>query len=146
MRLLRWSASVLVIVVLAMSVAGCGSAADDGSNGASSETPTEPGLYDVDDGKVQALGVLEYFPVEGGFWAVVNRRPGEPASVEAPIVAVVLNANQLDIDLESLGGAYVLVTGERSEAASVRMSGPEILADSIERVVEASVDETGAGD
>lgn len=152
MRFVILAAAVLVAAALFV---GCGQANDEGTTstgapgegdgtqttgaeGPSSATPAPPGLYDVEGGRTQALGVLAFRDLEGGFWAVVDAFEGQP-SEEAKVVAVIANAEALGVDLESLDGKYVAAEGKLLDGASIRMAGPELEADSLERVEEMTV-------
>jgi hypothetical protein len=90
-----------------------------------------PGLYELEDGSVQAIGTLEWVDLEGGFWAVTD---GTAAGDEGGNVAVIANGDELDADLSALDGRTVSVIGERFDGASIRMAGPEIIADSVEEI------------
>jgi len=74
------------------------------------------------------LGTLEWVDLEGGFYAVTGA-PGDGGTV-----AVVANADEFASELENLTGSTVFITGRRSEDASVRMAGPEVVIDSIVKI------------
>lgn len=105
----------------------------------SSAVLAPPGLYEVEGGKTQALGVLDYRDIEGGFWVVVDTAVAEDAA-KADVVAVIPNAEDLGVDLESMKGNYVSATGTKLDGASIRMAGPEIEADTIEVVSDTNVE------
>jgi len=84
------------------------------------------GLYDLEGGMVQAIGTLAYVDIEGGFWAVVG---GDDATI-----AVIQNADEFTDAIPALDGRTVSVVGERFDGASIRMAGPEIIAQSIEEL------------
>lgn len=88
-----------------------------------------PGLYDLDDGTVQAVGTVEYLDLEGGFWAVIGG--GEAEGDVGKLVAVVANGDDYAQVFKELEGLSVIVTGTRLEGASTRMAGPEIEATSV---------------
>lgn len=90
-----------------------------------------PGLYDLEDGTVQAIGTLEWVDLEGGFWAVTGATGENP---EPTTLAVIANGNELADTLEPLAGKQVSVLGRRLDGASIRMAGPEIEADRIEEL------------
>lgn len=94
-----------------------------------------PGLYDLDDGTVQAIGTLEYVDLEGGFWAVIGGTAAD--GDEGRVVAVIANGDSLLDTIEPLAGQQVLVTGTRLDGVSIRMAGPEIEADAITALNEA---------
>jgi len=83
-----------------------------------------PGLYDLTDGTVQAIGTLEHRDLEGGFWAVIDRT--EAAGDEGTVVAVIANADKFTKETEQLEGLGVIAVGTRLKGASIRMAGPEI--------------------
>lgn len=127
----------LLLAIALFLVPGCAAAEDD------AETPPpaaeEPGdggsdlrlangLYDLEDGKVQALGVLEYVNLEGGFYAITGSPEGEGN------IAVIANADEFASELRDLEGKTVSVIGTRSDAPSIRMAGPEIFAESIDEI------------
>jgi len=126
-----------VIATLPAALAGCG-ATDESPAPSASSTPgggpaggmkIAPGLYDLDDGTVQAVGIVEYRDLEGGFWAVVG---GSEAEGDAgKIVAVIANGGDFAQQFEQHAGLSMIVTGVRLEGASIRMAGPEIRATSV---------------
>jgi len=91
-----------------------------------------PGLYDMVDGTVQAVGTLERSDLEGGFWAVVGGT--EADGNVGTVVAVIANGDEMADQLTALEGRTVTVLGTRLEGASVRMAGPEIEATSVEEL------------
>jgi hypothetical protein len=93
-----------------------------------------PGLYDLEDGTAQALGILEWRDLEGGFWAILSTTGAD--SAEGTVVAVIAPGTDLDETFESLKGKMVLVTGTRFEGASIRMAGPEIVPTAIEEITD----------
>lgn len=135
------TASILIALVLAFALVGCATSPETepgtGSippvdGGAASGSRLAPGLYDLEDGTAEALGTLEYRDLEGGFWAIVGGTESEGNLGE--VVAVVVNPDEFADQLEALKGKTVLVTGTRSEGASVRMAGPEIVITAIEEI------------
>jgi len=96
---------------------------------ATSDLRLAPGLYDLQDGTVQAAGTLDYVDLEGGFWAVIGGTQSEGDQGE--IVAVIVNADEFPDQTAQGRGRAVLVEGRRVEGASIRMAGPEIEATSI---------------
>lgn len=140
---------LMLAVTLALGVVGC-------VNGASEQVPqtgttpegtpptslgvvAAPGLYDVEGGKTQALGTLDYRDLESGFWAVVDTAVPEDAAT-ADIVAVIPNADELGVDLESMKGSYVSAIGTKLEGASAQQAGPQIEAEKIEIVTDTTVE------
>lgn len=94
--------------------------------------PRAPGLTDLPDGRVQALGRLARIDLEGGFWAIV----GSDGTAEGTsgIVAVIANADAWEKKLWDLEGSVVIAVGRRFEGVSIRMAGPEIV---VEELYEA---------
>ena len=137
--------ALLLALAMAVVLTACGSSETD--NEASPPSPDTgagemrlaPGLYDLDDGSVQAIGTLEWVDLEGGFWAVTD---GTAAGDEGGNVAVIANGDELQATLEPLEGLPVSVIGERFDGASIRMAGPEIVAET----VEAMSDTPGAAE
>ncbi|MBW6469527.1 MAG: hypothetical protein K0B85_10280 [Coriobacteriia bacterium] len=140
----------VLAILLALSLAavlGACSPTDD-PNGEGSAPPDDtgagemrlaPGLYDLADGSIQAIGTLEWVDLEGGFWALTD---GTAAGDEGGNVAVIANGDELRSTLEPLEGQQVSVIGERFDGASIRMAGPEIVAET----VEAMSDTPGAAE
>jgi len=94
----------------------------------------QPGIYDAPRGRVRVVGIFDRVELEGGFWAVVGVAPTESAA--SRVVAVIVNAEELGLDLMSLRGRYVEAIGTIVEGASVRMAGPEVEARSITIIAE----------
>jgi hypothetical protein len=85
-----------------------------------------PGLYDLEDGSVVAVGTVEYRDLEGGFWAVIG---GTEAEGDAgTVVAVIVNGDEFAGDFRGNVGLSLEVYGERAGDVSSRMAGPEITA------------------
>ncbi len=132
--------ALLVLGVLALTLVGCAATAepvpDQSVTPPSGEPMTgtrlAPGLYDLDDGTVQAVGTLEYRDLEGGFWAVIGGTEAD-GNVGA-VVAVVNNPADFEAQLKALDGKTVLVSGTRFDGASIRMAGPEIVVSAIEEI------------
>jgi len=135
-------AAVLAATVPAAGLAACSSGAGDAASPAPSATasvapegaPAEPaagtrvapGLHDLEDGIVVAVGTVEYRDLEGGFWAVIG---GTEAEGDAgTVVAVLTNGDQFANELRGNEGLSFEVYGERAGEVSIRMAGPEITA------------------
>jgi hypothetical protein len=88
-----------------------------------------PGLYDLGDGTLRAVGTVEYRDLEGGFWAVVGE--AEAGSDAGKVVAVISNGAACAAQLKELQGLSVIVDGTGLDDASTRMAGPEITATSV---------------
>jgi hypothetical protein len=135
--------SAAVIAALPAALAGCSAGATDVPPAPSaSSTPgagsppgmkIAPGLYDLEDGTVQAVGTVEYRDLEGGFWAVVGGTEAE--GDVGKVVAVIANGDEYAQQLKELEGLSAIIDGTRLEGASTRMAGPEITAT---KVVAAS--------
>ena len=141
---------LIAVLMLALALSGCAAADSDGSSdGAEEPPPSEespslemvapPGIYDLPGGDSQALGILTYRDLEGGFWAVANTAIPEEAAT-ADIVAVVLPAEGLEVDLQTMNGEYVSVVGTRSDGPSIYMAGPIIEAKTVEVVSDTAVE------
>jgi hypothetical protein len=133
---------LISILLAAMLLVGCGSNDEGGSAGTTAQGTAggqtddttggkQPGLNDLADGRKEAVGVLDHRDLEGGFWAIVQATEGEPTE-EAPVVAVLANAEALGVDLEDLQGSYVRAEGSIVDGPSIRMAGPEMEADLLE--------------
>lgn len=127
---------MLAAAGLAAALAACGGgtsaspAPSSPAPGASSAgTKMAPGLYDLEDGTVQAVGTVEFRDLEGGFWAVIGGTEAE--GDVGKTVAVIANGADYAQQLEDLEGLSVIVTGSRLEGPSIRMAGPEIKATSV---------------
>ncbi len=138
-------AAVLLIVsgLLVPAVAGCGSS-KPAEEGTSTTQPDSlgmfapPGLYDLDGGRTQAFGVLAYRDLEGGFWAVVDALPGDSAE-EATVIAVLVGAEELGVDLTALEGGLVLAEGRMADGVSIFMAGPELVVDTVTEATDTIV-------
>jgi hypothetical protein len=129
--------------LLAPALAGCGSS--EPSEATTSTTLPDslgmfapPGLYDLEGGRTQAFGVLVYRDLEGGFWAVVDAQLGEPND-EAPVIAVLVGAEELGVDLAALDGGFVLAEGTLSDGVSAQMAEPELLVDTVKEATDTIV-------
>lgn len=121
---------VIAMATLVAAVAGCAPAAPPaGAPGDPAGSSLAPGLYPLPDGKVQAIGTLEYRDLEGGFWAVIDGSAAGGA--EGAVVAVIANADEFAEETGGLAGTGVIVVGTQLDGASIRMAGPEVDATSI---------------
>jgi hypothetical protein len=138
------AAAVLLSALAVAAVAACG----DGSEGASpspadsapasggSASPDPaagskmaPGLYDLEDGSVVAVGTVEFADIEGGFWAVIGGTAAE--GNEGEVVAVIVNGEEFADQFRANAGLSFEVYGERGGEVSIRMAGPEMIADRV---------------
>lgn len=126
--------ALALALVVGVAIAGCAAAEspDTGTpgdgGGAAGGLRLANGLYDQEDGSVIALGVLEWVDLEGGFYALTGSPDGDGT------IAVIANADEFEDELEALVGKTVQVTGARSDGASIRMAGPEVVIESIEEI------------
>jgi hypothetical protein len=128
-----------LVLVTALALTGCATSPDEPDvvtpptdGGAASGSRLAPGLYDIDGGKAQAVGTLEWKDLEGGFWAIIGGTESEGNL--GTVVAVIANGADFADQLEGLEGHTVMATGTRLDGASIRMAGPEIEIDSIEEI------------
>ena len=136
------AAAVLLTALVAAGVTACGG----GAGGEASPAPTAsppassggvpigpeagtkmaPGLYELENGSVVAVGTVEYRDLESGFWAVIG---GTEAEGDAgKIVAVITNGDDFAPLFRDNEGLSFEVYGHRAGEASIRMAGPEITA------------------
>jgi len=140
MNRVAWLLATLALALASVSCAPS-PAPDTPSPGAapptdsSGSTRLAPGLYDMPDGTVQALGTLEHRDLEGGFWAVIDGTGAQ--GDEGKIVAVIANADEFASETQQLEGVAVVVEGARLDGASIRMAGPEIEATRITAATNA---------
>ncbi len=128
----RYVLLVLILVVVAAMaavLAACGSAGDAASPTPAASPPASsggsdpprpgdgtkmaPGLYDLEDGIVVAIGAVEYRDLEGGFWAVIGGTEAEGDAGE--VVAVIANGDEFAEQFHGERGP--LVRGLRQERA-----------------------------
>lgn len=132
----RRRALVLAAIALAaLALVGCTSDggnssgnSDGASDGGGADTGRAPGLWDKGDGTSEAIGMLQWIDLEGGFWAIVDNT----ADGDGTVVVVIQNADEFTDTIASLKGRMVIATGTIHEGPSIRMAGPEMIADSIE--------------
>jgi hypothetical protein len=134
--------AMLAAGILAIALVGCASDAgmDPGEGapppavdgGAAAGSRLAPGLYDLEDGTVQALGVLEYRDLEGGLWAIIGGT--EADGNIGSVVAVVANPDEFTAELNALSGKTVMVTGTRFTGTTIRMAGPEVVVNEIQEI------------
>lgn len=121
----------LLLLALALAVTACAAetpSADDGSTPSTGDAAglrLANGLYDQEDGTIIALGTLEWVDIEGGFYVLTGSPEGDGS------IAVIANGDAYADELKALLGKMVQVTGDRSDGPTIRMSGPEIIIDSV---------------
>jgi len=149
---MRRSGLLIALLALAATLAAGLAACSGGAGGAAPPAPSAspsasggvpiqgtgatkraPGLYDLKDGSVVAVGTVEHRDLEGGFWAVIGGTEAE--SNVGKVVAVIANGDDFAPLFEANKGYSFLVYGKRAGDASITMAGPEITA---RRVVLAS--------
>jgi hypothetical protein len=123
-----------VIAVTALAVAGLTLAGCVGDT--PEEAIPEPGLYPIAEGRAEAVGVVTYVNLEGGFWRIADTVSSRNAE-SADTVVVIANAGDLTNGPSSYEGQYVRATGMLSDAASIRMAGQEMIVERIEVFPEA---------
>ncbi len=139
--------TVAVIATLGLAMSGCGGSESSDvaspaptdtaslpAGGAAGGTKLAPGLYDLEDGTVQAVGTVEYRDLEGGFWAVVGGTQAE--GDEGEVVAVIVNGDEFADEFRANEGMSFVIDGERAGEASIRMAGPEITATGVTLAAE----------
>ena len=141
----RTTQATLLAVVVAASLlvlVGCSDATSSPLPSASSSpdpatsSKLAPGLYDLEDGTVQAVGKVEFRDLEGGFWAAIGGSEAE--GDVGKVVAVVANGAEYAQRFKELQRLSVVITGTRLDGASTRMAGPEIEATSVVAASEAA--------
>ena len=141
---IRRSVQLITLLALAASVAAGLAACSGGPGGAASPAASAspsapgvpfpgagaskmaPGLYDLKDDSVVAVGTVEHRDLEGGFWAVIGGTQAE--GDVGKVVAVIANGDDFAPLFKANKGYSFLVYGKRAGDASTRMAGPEITA------------------
>jgi len=142
-RLCRTVGVAFVSCALAVLVTLLGACGDSDVNQADRDGETAEsesaavGLVELADGRVEATGYLDFVELEGGFWAIVDSNPREGLSQDPSVIAIVVNASEVGLpasesrDTAQFVGLAARAAGERLEGASIRMSGPEMNAESL---------------
>lgn len=125
--------SLLAALALSMTACGQQGAADeaDPNNPAAGISP-QRGMMELEGDRVNAVGLLQWVELEGGFWAVTE--VPMPEDETSDIIAVIANGAEYQDELAALEGRDVVVSGTRFDGMSIRMAGPEIEMDSVAEV------------
>lgn len=123
-------AFIVLTIAVGLAMTGCATPADTPVPDAAGGSQLAQGLHELGDGTAQAVGVLEFQDLEGGFWAVTGSTPDQAGA--SGIIVVIANAQDLGARVDELAGSQVIVTGTLLDGASIRMAGPEMEATSIE--------------
>ncbi|MBN2846930.1 MAG: hypothetical protein JXP72_00570 [Coriobacteriia bacterium] len=109
-RILHATVAIALTVSLLLA-AGCTGAAtesaddDDGVLGVEEPVVTHPplpevdrvlGIHDLGDGRIRAVGLIQYRANEGASWCLVEGTPGEEPPADAPVIVVIANMADLD--------------------------------------------------
>jgi hypothetical protein len=133
---IRLLALVLVLVVIATAPACASSEPEPVPELVPAPPPVvdPPGIYELDGGGVSVVGIFAQMEEVGGSWGVFGVAEAETA--ESYLVAVIVNAETLGVDLSAYRGRYVEVEGRVVDDASGSAGAPAVEADSIEVIVE----------
>ena len=137
-------AALLALLPAALAACGAGTAGEPPAPSPSStpagapagSTKMAPGLFDLEDGTVLAVGTVEYRDHEGGYWAAIGGTEAE--GDVGKVVAVIANGDEYAQRFKELEGLSAIVKGTRLEGASTRMAGPEITATSVAAASDAA--------
>ncbi len=150
----------LTLCTVLLLVGGCSPASEETSPQPASDIEVEtpgaqlpddpleipvPGLYELDDGRLRAVGTLARIDLEGGFWALVepSADEAESGSSASTILAVIANPEEVMTELADLEGSYVAATGTPFDGVSIRMAGPELVVTTIEYLADSLESTTG---
>lgn len=116
-RTLR-TVSALMFAAMLVLASGCTGAAsepaadDDGVLGVEEPVVTHPplpesdrvvGLHDLGDGRMRAVGLIQYRAKEGASWCFVEGTPGQEPPADAPVIVVIANMADLDAACSTAG-------------------------------------------
>ena len=127
----RWYRVLLAatLALVALTALGCSAdepadtAADNGVLGVEEAVVTHPplpeadrviGIQELGDGRVRAVGLIQYRAKEGASWCLVEGTPGEEPPADAPVIVVIANMADLDAAC-STAGALAYAEGELIE-------------------------------
>lgn len=140
-----WLAVLLVLV--AATTTGCSAPSDvpGGPLGVESEAPPAApplpsseqaiGVTDLGDGRVRAVGLLQYRASEGAIWVIVDAPVGVDPPADAPVLVVIENMSDLDSAC-STNGALVYAEGTLADDAADTLPGPALTAEFVARAGE----------
>ncbi|MBN1193639.1 MAG: hypothetical protein JXA36_08130 [Coriobacteriia bacterium] len=104
------------------------------TKGPLSESERVIGLTELGEGRVRAVGLLQYRASEGAIWVIVDGVAGQEAPADAPVIAVIENMYDLDSAC-STSGALVYAEGTLAEDDSSG-PGPALTAEFVARADE----------
>lgn len=148
-RGLSLSVTALACVIACVTVSGCATAgptpttSEDGILGVDEPVVTHPplpvsereiGLTDLGDGRVRAVGIIQYRADESASWCIVNGTPGEEPPMDAEVIVVIENMADLDAAC-STSGALVYAEGVMAEDDG-SLPGPPMTAEFVARADE----------
>ena len=110
-------AYALALAALMLLTVGCSgvaseTATDDGVLGVEEPVVTHPplpetdrvlGIHDLGDGRVRAVGLIQYRADEGASWCLVEGTPGEEPPADTPVIVVIANMADLDAACSTAG-------------------------------------------
>ena len=124
--ILRWLGLAVVASLFAVTTGGCGSSTPD--PGSESK---EPGIYEYADGLTQAVGILTYRDLEGGFWAIADTDDSSQVESSSNVVVLITSGAQVVQKLETMRGQYVSAVGTYDDGPSIFMAGPMLQVETI---------------
>lgn len=128
----RATALAAMAVALVVCLSGCTAGTTGGSGGGGASVASGTASYSPHaNGSVEASGYVGRSDLEGGFWALYDKPPLPAAAPQPKIVAALLPSAVTEKQIAALKGVFVTVRGRVAGPASVRMTGPGILVDTI---------------
>lgn len=106
------SLAALLLLAFGCTAATSESTTDDGVLGVEEPVVTHPplpetdrvlGIHDLGDGRVRAVGLIQYRAKEGASWCLVEGTPGEEPPADAPVIVVIANMADLDAACSTAG-------------------------------------------
>ena len=126
---MRWWLLTICAAVSVAALVGC--SAGQPAQGGKVKAPS---LYDYDGGLKEAVGVLAYRDLEGGFWAVAETSDASQVDSVSNVVVVIAADAESEELLATLDGRYVSVVGAYDDGPSIFMAGPMLQMESIATV------------